>query len=164
MLGLPDVEYEARECKVLTHQLTHQSIYERKTSLSAKIGEEGDCMFGIFGLGDGKMDLQLTNVNVAPGDTLEGTASLTMKKDIMGKEVVAMLYAEKTVMERHPKGGVAPKEFLVYAKSETLDTEKLYTTTNSPYQYKFSFIIPETGSSGLQGSIVRWYVSAEIEA
>ena len=121
-------------------------------------------MFGIFGLGDGKMDLQLTNVNVAPGDTLEGTASLTMKKDIMGKEVVAMLYAEKTVMEHHPKGGAAPREFLVYAKSETLDTEKLYTTANSPYQYKFSFVIPETGVSGSRGGeVVRWYVAVELK-
>ena len=120
-------------------------------------------MFLIFGLGDGEMNLQLKNVNVAPGDTLEGTASLTMKKDVMGKEVVAILYAEKTVTE-HTKGKATPKQFLLYSKSETLDTEKLYTTANSPYQYKYSFVIPETSPSGLQGgSIVRWYVSAELK-
>jgi hypothetical protein len=92
-------------------------------------------LFGIFGLGDGKMELQLANVNVAPGDTLEGTASLTMKKDVMGKEVVAILSAEKTVTE-HIQGRASTRHLLVYTKSETLDTEKLYTTANSPYQPK----------------------------
>lgn len=61
-------------------------------------------MFGIFGFGDGKMELQLTNVNVAPGDTLEGTASLTMKKDVMGKEVVAILSGENGDRTNHSQG------------------------------------------------------------
>jgi len=119
-------------------------------------------MFGIFGLGDGKMDLQLTNVNVAPGDTLEGTASLTMKKDVMGKEVVAILSAEKTVTEHNPKGAASTRQLLIYTQSQTLDTEKLYTTANSPYQYKFAFVIPETSPSG-GGSIVRWYATVELK-
>jgi len=120
-------------------------------------------MFGIFGFGDGKMELQLTNVNVAPGDTLEGTASLIMKKDVMGKEVVAILSAEKTVTERTtPKGAASTRQLLIYSKSQTLDTEKLYTTANSPYQYKFAFVIPETSPSG-GGSIVRWYVAVELK-
>jgi len=101
-------------------------------------------MFGIFGLGDGKMDLQLKNVNVAPGDTLEGTASLTMNKDVEGKEVVAILYAEETVREREANGREISKQITLYSKSEILDTEKLYTNANSPYQYKFAFVIPET--------------------
>jgi hypothetical protein len=137
-------------------------------------------MFGIFGLGDGKMDLQLKNVNVAPGDTLEGTASLTMKKDVMGKEVVAILYAEETVTERppNPKGNLTTRQITLYSKSEILDAEKLYTTANSPYQYKFAFVIPQTGASSTHatsisvgmisnlfrsGGIVRWYVKAELK-
>lgn len=110
------------------------------------------------------MDLQLNNVNVAPGDTLEGTASLTMKKDVMGKEVVAILSAQKTVTEHNPKGAASTRQLLIYAKSQTLDTEKLYTTANSPYQYRFAFVIPETSPSGVQGgSIVRWYVAVELK-
>jgi len=111
------------------------------------------------------MDLQLKNVNVAPGETVEGTASLTMKKEVMGKEVAAILYAQKTVRRRTtPKGGVSTIQLLIYSKSQTLDTEKLYTTANSPYQYKFAFVIPETSASGLQGgTIVRWYVAVELK-
>ena len=135
-------------------------------------------MFGIFGLGDGKMDLQLKSVNVAPGDTLEGTASLTMNKDVMGKEVVAILYAEETVREREANGREISKQITLYSKSEILDTEKLYTKANSPYQYKFAFVIPETGPSSTHatsisvgmisnllrsGGIVRWYVKAELK-
>jgi len=124
------------------------------------------------------MDLQLNNVNVAPGDTLEGTASLTMKKDIMGKEVIAILYAEETVREREANGREVSKQITLYSKSEILDTEKLYTTANSPYQYKFAFVIPQTGPSATHttsislgmipilprsGGIVRWYVKAELK-
>jgi len=124
------------------------------------------------------MDLQLKNPNVASGDTLEGTASLTMKKDVEGKEVVAILYAERTVTEREANGREMRKEITLYSKSETLDTEKLYTTANSPYQYTFSFVIPETGPSATHttslsigtfsnllggGGIVRWYVKAELK-
>jgi hypothetical protein len=139
-------------------------------------------MFGIFGLGDGKMDLQLNNLNVAPGDTLEGTASLTMNKDVDGKEVVAILYAEETVTERDAKGSPHTRQITLYSKSETLDAEKLYTKANSPYQYKLSFVIPQTGPSATQstsvslgtgmlpnlfrastGGIVRWYVKVELK-
>jgi len=122
-------------------------------------------MFLIFGLGDGKMDLQLKDVNVAPSDTLEGTASLTMNKDVEGKEVVAVLSAEKTVTAHGPKGGASPRQLLIYTKSETLDTEKLYTTANSPYEYKFAFVIPETSpSEGVRsGGIVRWYITVELK-
>jgi len=124
------------------------------------------------------MDLQLKNVNVAPGETVEGTASLTMKKDVMGKEVVANLYAEETVRQREANGREISKQITLYSKSQTLDTEKLYTTANSPYQYKFTFVIPETGSSARQstsvsvgmfsnllgsGGIVRWYIKVELK-
>ena len=129
------------------------------------------------------MDLQLKNVNVAPGDTLEGTASLTLNKDVEGKEVVAILSAEKTVTEREANGRVTRRQLPLYSKSETLDNEKLYTTANSPYQYKFAFVIPETGRSATQGTslsvgiapnlfanlfsggggIVRWYVKVELK-
>ena len=124
------------------------------------------------------MDLQLNNVNVAPGDTLEGTASLTMNKDIMGKEVVVILYAEETVRRSNHRQGPSTRQITLYSKSEILDTEKLYTTANSPYQYKFAFVIPQTGASATHatsisvgtisnflrsGGIVRWYVKAELK-
>ncbi len=99
-------------------------------------------MFGIFGLGDGKMDLQLKNVNVVPGDTLEGTASLTMKKDVMGKEVVAILYAEETVTERKRTVGrfVNKSPFIQSQRHWTLRSftqmQIAHINTNSPLLYQ----------------------------
>ncbi len=139
-------------------------------------------MFGIFGIGDGKMDLQLKNVNVAPGNTLEGTATLTLNKDVKGKEAVAILFAEKTVTDRNASGRMTRRQINMYSKSEILATEKLYTKSNGPYQYKFTFVIPETdpsasqAASGVLGMIanlgggflggmgpVRWYVKVELK-
>lgn len=145
---------------------------------------------GLFGIGDGKMELQIKNVNVASGETLEGTAILTLNKDIKGKEVVAILYAEMTEMVMN-QGTQSSRTIQTYSKSETLDTEKLYTKANGPYTYNFNFVIPQTSSStqaagstagivqnlvggmGMggfggrmnrnMGGTVRWYVKVELK-
>lgn len=138
---------------------------------------------GLFGLGDGKMELKLASENAVPGKSLEGTATLTLNKDVRGKEVVAILYAEKTVVNRTQNGQVVNRKVNMYEKSETLDTEKLYTKADGPYQYKFSFIIPEFdpgaklgGTAGTienlvagafasrnAASLIRWYVKVELK-
>ncbi len=141
---------------------------------------------GLFGIGDGKMELQLKSQDVASGGTLEGTATLTLNKDVKGKGVVAILYAERTDYERTAKGGTMEKKVRIYSMTKDLDTEKLYTKQGCPYQYKFNFAIPaQTGSSvpkavgeglkvigalagtfgglsGLGNSNIRWYVKAEL--
>lgn len=140
---------------------------------------------GIFGIGDGKMELQLNNINVASGETLEGTATLTLNKDVKGKEVIAILYAEREEM-RYNQGKETKVKVSIYSKTETLDGDKLYTKANGPYQYKFSFVIPQidtpaigstggifgdimgmksggAGVSGMVSGIVRWYVKAELK-
>lgn len=136
------------------------------------------------------MELQLKNANVASGDTLEGTATLTLNNDVKGKSVVATLFAEKTqvTFQEAPfeKGSFENVErkrqstTLVYTKSETLDNEKLYTKQNGPYQYRFSFVIPQTNAppSGITGVLMsvasmvggmlgiggptRWYIKVEL--
>ncbi len=136
---------------------------------------------GLFGIGDGKMDMQIKNPNVAAGEILEGTATLTLNKDVNGKEVVAILFAERTETYRTSSGQQGSRKVSVYSKAQTLDTEKLYTKQNGPYQYKFSFVIPQTGASlpagvspiigeigslvgGLSGlAPIRWYVKVELK-
>ena len=68
----------------------------------------------MFGIGDGKMELQLKNLNVAPGNTLEGTATLTLNKDVKGKEVVAILFAEETVTARNSSGRATRNKVKMY--------------------------------------------------
>ena len=123
---------------------------------------------GLFGLGDGKMDMQLNSLNVASGETVEGTATLTLKKDIKGKAVVATLYAQtQGVIGKE----LSQPEVFPYSKSETLDTEKLYTSQGGPYHYKFSVVIPQV--SAIEGVLdkfpefiyetLSWFVSVELK-
>lgn len=139
---------------------------------------------GLFGIGDGAIDLQLKNVNVASGETIEGTVTLTLNADVKGKQVIAILFAEKTETSIN-QGQQITRTIKIYTRSVTLDTEKLYTKQNSPYQYKLSFVIPQMtttspekgantgimgglfgGSSRFGGSstsLTRWYLKVEFE-
>ena len=100
-----------------------------------------------------------------------------------GKEVVAILYAERTETHLNAKGGVTKSNFKIYDRSITLDTEKLYTKQGSPYTYKVHFVIPQTGAStpssagsgigaverlaagaiGVGTNLVRWYIKVELK-
>lgn len=135
---------------------------------------------GLFGIGDGKIELQLKNANVPSGGTLEGTVTLTLNKDVKGKEVIAVLYAERTVESLGANGQMNRRTMNIYTKSVVLDGDKLYTKSNGPYQYNFTFVIPQTGNTMAQGGgilgaftgmaggmvgggIVRWYVKVELK-
>ncbi|MGA3020346.1 MAG: hypothetical protein ABSD68_00125 [Candidatus Micrarchaeales archaeon] len=132
---------------------------------------------GLFGIGDGEITLEVKNVNVASGETLEGTATLKLNKDVKGKEVIAILFAERMEKTWDSQGKVVSKNVQMYSRSETLDTEKVYTKQNSPYQYKFSFVIPQMGTvipgiptienmvggSRFASGPIRWYVKVELK-
>lgn len=107
---------------------------------------------GLFGIGDGKIELQLKNANVPSGGTLEGTVTLTLNKDVKGKEVIAVLYAERTVESLGANGQMNRRTMNIYTKSVVLDGDKLYTKSNGPYQYNFTFVIPQTGNTMAQGA------------
>ena len=129
------------------------------------------------------MDLVLNNINVAAGSTLEGTATLTLNKDIKAKGVVATLYAGKWAKNQGPftQSYFSRRQnyvyVQVYSEVKTLDKEKLYTKQNSPYKYNFSFIIPEIGAATPEtsnsilgmlkdhlkaGNQMRWFVVVEL--
>jgi hypothetical protein len=135
---------------------------------------------GLFGIGDGKVELQLKNPNVPSGGTLEGTATITLNKDVRGKEVVAVLYAERTVESLGTNGQMNRRNINIYSRSVVLDGEKLYAKSGGPYQYNFTFVIPQMGGAstpggGILGSlvgavggmagggIVRWYLKVELK-
>ncbi len=142
---------------------------------------------GLFGPGEGKMEIALKSQNVAPGQALEGTATLTLNKDVKGKEVVAILYAERTMTQMGMGGGgsgMSQSKMNVYTNKQSLDGEKLYAKSGSPYQYKFSFVIPQANAAGSQpnknaqaaemflgsmaglmggSNIVRWYIKVELK-
>lgn len=97
-----------------------------------------DGLMGIFGIGDAKIEAQLDNTNPAPGQTVNGTATLAFNNDVKGKGVTVTLFAKQNVRVSSRK----MVEKTVYSKTENLDIEQLYTKAHGPYQYKFSFVIP----------------------
>lgn len=138
---------------------------------------------GLFGIGDGKMELSLASLNVSPGSKLDGTATLTLNTDVKAKGVIASLVAEQVFITRNMRGQVQRRTETLYRKDEQLDTEKLYTKGSGPLQYKFSFVVPQTGPTnanqqstpvGLIGGIigsfagagegpVRWFVKVKLD-
>jgi hypothetical protein len=141
---------------------------------------------GLFGFGDGKMELQLKNLNLYPGGMLEGTASITLKKDVKGKGVIATLFAESIAWQRNMQGREEKRIMVVYKKEDILDVEKTYLKQGSPLQYQFRFDIPQNvlapemrsvvkGIENLAGGassfgmgrgfagVVRWYVEVKLE-
>ena len=106
---------------------------------------------GLFGIGDGKMDLALVSVDVAPGDKLEGTATLTLNTDVNANGVFATLYAERRDETFNAQGQPMSRNVNIYTNRQKLDEKKRYLKASSPLAYKFSFVIPQTGSTVPQG-------------
>ena len=134
---------------------------------------------GLFGIGDGKVDLELKDNTVSPGSMLEGTATFTLNKDIKAKGVIAILYAEETRETRMANGTSGTTRRTIYENKQQLDTAKTYAT-GAPLQYNFRFVIPQTGNSTNTGSgvggilkslamnsmgmaITRWYIEVKLD-
>jgi hypothetical protein len=115
---------------------------------------------GLFGLGDGEIKLQIKNINVAVGQPVEGTVLLKLNEDIKARGISVILYAEKTETTNTPQGQTLKKNTNIYDKTIQLDTEKTYEKSKSPYEYTFSFVIPQIG---MFSGIVRWYIKAELK-
>ena len=114
------------------------------------------------------MDLQLNSLKAASGEILDGTATLTLNKDIKGKAVVATLYAQtQGVLGKE----LSQPESFPYSKSQTLDTERLYTSQGGPYRYKFSLVMPQVEAietildkfPEFTYETLRWFVLVELK-
>lgn len=117
---------------------------------------------GLFGIGDVKIELQLSSNTIQPNGILEGIATLTLNHDINAKGVIATLTAVKMLT------GVQGKQYpeTVYHEQQILDTEKVYLKNENPHKYTFKFSIPEqtaaTASSGRAASYVSALTSPAI--
>lgn len=127
---------------------------------------------GLFGIGDGKVDLTLKSNTVSPGGMLEGTATFTLSKEIKAKGVIAILFAEET--RENMNGQRSTRK--VYENKQQLDTAKTYPQ-GQPLTYNFKFVVPQTNQNQAQGAlgtimkgmamvgmggITRWYVEVQL--
>lgn len=74
---------------------------------------------GLFGIGDGKMVVALKKPNAAPGEQLNGTATLTLNTDVGAKGVFATLYAQRDDTRIGPNGSVSKSTVEIYKKSSS---------------------------------------------
>ena len=93
----------------------------------------------VLGFGEVKVDLQLKGFNYKPGDTIEGTVSVLLKKPKKAKGVFVTLFAEKT-----ESGMGRSTTYMQHAfeLKEMLDGEKEYPAGANPLVYPFKIKIP----------------------
>lgn len=135
---------------------------------------------GLFGIGDGKMEMSLDAQSFAEGAKITGTATLTLNKDIKAKGVFATLLAQKE--EIYYMNGMPSRRWVpVYNNTAVLDKDKLYAKASSPFSYKFSLDVPKLGvmnpqmtgnstintlanlATGGMAAPLQWFVLAELK-
>jgi hypothetical protein len=111
----------------------------------------------VFGLFEkGKISLVLDKVQFSHGETITGTATMTLNKPISARGVTATLFSEITSTRMTPKG-MQRSTMRGFTFPVPLDGEKEYSTT--PYTYPIKILIPEASatsqSSGAMGAAVQ---------
>ncbi|HJZ23281.1 MAG TPA: hypothetical protein VJ201_02400 [Candidatus Babeliales bacterium] len=135
----------------------------------------------IFGLFKGKVELQLAKMNFAPGEMIEGTLVMSLKKPVKAKQLLFSLIGEETKSERQSDGTMKPETHVVFQNDVVLDGEKEYPGGDN--SYKFSLKIDENvlkrsevPAEGMVGSILKvakymsmgssfvlWYVQGRLD-
>jgi len=99
----------------------------------------------MFGFGKGKVEIQLNKFNFAPGEVIEGTMIITLKKPVKGRKVYVRLMATERTSSRRVTfgGGMRPSRSTNYSTAydftQPLDGEKEYPPgTSQPYQFRIT--------------------------
>ncbi len=133
----------------------------------------------MLGLFEGKIELKLDKLEFCPGETIQGTIQLTLKKPLKARGVFAKFWGENEV--RSTSAGKTTTTTQKYSEIEkNLDGEKEYSTPSGPLAYNFSIVIPDNVypkldlGDNMAGKIVnflqdagyqnmRWYVGANLD-
>jgi len=137
--------------------------------------------FDFFGLGAGKVVLKLNKMNFGAGETIDGTAILTLKNPTKAKRFYIKLIGEKRV-SRMSGGKQTYHTEKVFEFEQNLDGKKEYSTTS--LEYPFSIKVPKAPSVGVTDEriknvigaiaqvasvfgastgIIKWYIEARLD-
>lgn len=94
--------------------------------------------------GKGKISVAIARTRYAPGDTISGDVTLTLKKPVKASEACISLICEQTVtrpgdMVQGRRRPSTTEHIRIYDFKQKLDSEKEYGQTQS---YKFELKIP----------------------
>jgi hypothetical protein len=101
----------------------------------------------MFGFGKGRIDIAIQKTGYAPGDTISGNVTLTLKKPVKAREVNISLIGEHKVTQTTPRVGgaggagmsTATRTVRIYDFKQQLDSEKEYSQGG---EYHFEIKIP----------------------
>lgn len=128
----------------------------------------------IFGIGAGRMELQLERNEFRPGETIVGTAKLQINEQLKARGVKARLWAERT-----RRTGKHTYVDILFDREIVLDSAEQYSP-GVPKAYNFQFEIPigvlseaQFGQGVVGGAMgflkdmansgIRWYVQAKLD-
>ena len=131
----------------------------------------------MFGFGKGKIDIQLNKYDFTPGETIEGTVTLKLKKPLQSKGVKIRLYGEKKVREMRGTS-TSTRYMKIYDFEQYLDREKEYPTEELKYPFKITIPrnVEQQMPSGMLGNVakiaqtvsgatsrIKWYIKANLD-
>jgi hypothetical protein len=102
----------------------------------------------MFGFSKGRIDIAIQKTNYAPGDTISGNVTLTLKKPVKAREVNISLIGEHKVTQSTPRVGgtggdvgmsTTTRTVRIYDFRQQLDSEKEYGQGG---EYHFEIKIP----------------------
>lgn len=106
----------------------------------------------MFGFDKGKIEIQLDKFNFSPGEVIEGTVALKLKKPVKAKELSIRIVGEQTTTQREGVSiGIGTNRGTQNTDSRTttifdfkqpLDGEKEYLAGEQPTVYPFKIKIP----------------------
>jgi len=102
----------------------------------------------MFGFGVGKIDVKLNKFNFKPGDTIEGTVSLTIKKNSKANGVKVAFVGTETSSYRGANGRNQTSTKTICNVEQELDSEREYEATQMPRDYPFKIVIPSDALRG----------------
>lgn len=99
----------------------------------------------MFGLGAGKIELNLPKTAYNRGEELKGTLLLTLNQPVKARGLFVKFYAEQK--HREMRGSGKDRELkdtirTIYEFQAELDKEREYLKTDAPAAYPFTFTIP----------------------
>jgi len=136
----------------------------------------------VFGLGKGKIELQLEKYNLHPGDTIKGTVTLKLKKPVHARALKILFFGEQITNTTSLQGNAVHRNTsitYVYKFEMPLDREKDYFNENYSFEITIPKDILQRTSATPQGTIgeivkaaqilsgmnrrIQWYIEAKLD-
>jgi len=105
----------------------------------------------VFGFGVGKIEINIPKKSYKPGEEINGTLFLTVKKPVKARGLFIKIFAEQRFREIRTMNGKQDTTDVVrviYTYQQGLDIEKEYPVTDPPAAYPFTLAVPGSAGSG----------------